>query len=128
MFSAIVRFQEKEAEVSGRLLDAMRYFNICADNRNVVMHSVNEISDTLSPMIRLVKKASRDPKKTNCYDLTLEDLRRVADEAAATFLFLFKMFMWLNRRVEGKNPQVDELPDRPVQPRVLVPSQPQEVS
>jgi hypothetical protein len=125
MFSAIVRFHQKEAEVSSRLLDAMRYFNICADNRNIVMHSVSQFDDTPSPIMRLAKKAARDPKKTNYYNLSLEDLRRVADETAATFLFLFKMSIWLDKRADGKSPQIDALPDKPIQPRILNPTQPE---
>jgi len=126
MFSAIVRFHEKEAEVSGRLLDGMRYFDICADNRNIVMHSVSQIDDGPSSILRVAKKAARDSRKMNYYDLSLEDLRRVADETAETFLFLFKIFMWLEDRAGGKYPETHSLPDRPIQPRVLSPSRPKE--
>jgi hypothetical protein len=92
------------------------------------MHSINQIDDAPSPIMRLAKRASRDPTKTNYYELSLEDLRRVADETAATFLFLFKMYIWLDQRAEAKGSQIDALPDRPVQPRILNPSQLIEVS
>jgi hypothetical protein len=115
----IAQRSEKNPTVLGLVLDGLRFFDICTDNRNIVMHATNDM-DAQTDIIRFAKRARNNPKITNWYDVSLEDMRRVADDAAATFLFLFGLYLFLKSRAENRLPWT--LPDRPPQPYRLSPS------
>jgi hypothetical protein len=123
MLRAIILFDEKDSEVSDRLLTVLRYFNICCDNRNIVLHAVTAFDGgAASNALHLVKRARNNPAQINYYDLSLEEIRRVADDTAATFLFMTAMWSWLFDREAGC--PASPLPGIPPQPCRLSPSPP----
>jgi hypothetical protein len=120
MLSAFIRFGEKDAVAREHLLYALLCFNICTDNRNIVLHAVTE-SASAAGIFRLSKKARKDPARTALYDVPLPVLRQVADDAGATFHFWTDLFVWLSGRRAGR---MTPLPDKPPQPHRLSPSLP----
>lgn len=121
MLTAFINFGELNQEVKDRLLYAIRCFDICTNNRNIVLHATSD-SDP-SQAFRLSKRARNNPSQTNFYQVPLETLRRVADDAAEAFNYWAKLFYWLTeRRASPKRPL--PLPDKPPQPYRLSPSRP----
>ena len=54
-------------------------FNVCAENRNFLMHSTtSKASD--ETLLNFVKSSRNDPTRVNAIDLRLEDIRKVADD------------------------------------------------
>jgi len=122
MLKALVEHSENDPALSALLLDAVRFYDICTDNRNIIMHSMAR--DSSSEVIRLYKKANRS-KKTNHYELPISELRAVADEMAAIYIFFVRLYSWILRRNDGETMD-GALPSKPAQPRSLIPSRPGE--
>lgn len=122
LFKATATFQEKDPVILGHLLFAMKCHDICTDNRNIVMHASTDDKDQDSQVVKLIERASHDVTKFNEYHLSLEEIRGVADEIAATFTFVARLFRYLKQREDEVTPNT--LPDRPPQPRKLSPFQP----
>ena len=63
MLSAIVQFGENDAAALDHQLYAIRCFDICTDNRNIVLHAAPDIT---AETFRLSKRARNNPTKTKC--------------------------------------------------------------
>lgn len=108
---------------------ALLYFDICTDNRNLVLHSTTEIDSGLPEKIRLSKRSRNNPNEMNLYDLSLAELRQVADDTANTFVFISDLIQWIDARNESAvNAPLPTLPEIPPQPLRLSPSRPPKAS
>lgn len=118
MLAALVKFGERDAMVREFILYALHCFDICTDNRNIMLHATKEPSPT-ADTLRLSKRARNNPARTAYYNAPLPMLRQVADDASATLDLWANLFLWLeDRRVGQQRP----LPDKPPQPHRLSPS------
>jgi len=123
MLRAILPGSEGHTGARDTITAALRYFDICTENRNLVLHSITE--EATSPdILRLSKRARNNPSEINFYEISLPQLRQVADDAANTFLLLSNITLWIGRR---DNTLVDQpvppLPKISAQPHRLIPSQ-----
>jgi hypothetical protein len=73
-------------QIADHLLFGLKCFNICNENRNVLMHAVHREQD--SEHASLEKRASGGPLRKIVFDLPLTDFRRVAEETIETSYFL----------------------------------------
>jgi hypothetical protein len=121
MLEALVRFGEANAALRQLIFDAIRYFGICTENRNIVMHAIAE-ADAVAGIFRISKKAKNEAGRINFYEVPLETLRRIADDTTATFTLWSKLLYWLRARQMGE--RLRSLPDIPPQPYTLSPLQP----
>jgi hypothetical protein len=126
MLREIVRFDEKDPAVSEKLLSALLHFDICTENRNIVLHAINDVVTPTGSAMRLIKRSRNKPNELNHYDVPLPDLRAVADDAGFTFVFMMQVLGWLLKR-EREEP-LGPLPETPPQPHRLTPSRPQEAN
>ena len=114
--------REKDRELRLHLLDFCVYFNTCANNRNLLMHSNLHEADTTDDLIGLAKRSKKQPHIYNDMQLTITELRAVADEIHTVFLYaaqLFKFITFRKRRdpllTEANQPfPLPALPERPV--------------
>lgn len=122
MLEALFRFHDSNnKELFERVLYALRCFDICTANRNVVMHAVTDHEAGSTPeLLRLRKKAHNNPLRNTSYEVPLEMLRKVADDTMVVFDYWAKLFFWLSDRRDGK--KLPPLPDKPPQPYRLNPS------
>lgn len=122
MMEALFKFHEREhKELLDRVLYALRCFDICTANRNTVMHAVTEYEVGSTPeSLRLRKKARNNPLRDASYEITLETLRKVADDTMVVYDYWAKLFLWLSERRDGK--PLLPLPDKPPEPYRLNPS------
>jgi hypothetical protein len=69
-------------------------YDICTENRNIVMHSVG-FREPGTDLLKLTKKASRgDPSKTIDFSVPLPTLRQIADDMATTLRFATRLDVW----------------------------------
>ena len=61
-------------------LHFLRGFDICADNRNLLMHGTPYRADEKRDKLVLQKVARNNPQRTNYLNLKVNDIRKVADE------------------------------------------------
>ena len=138
LLSALVRTNEKESEAREAILHCIRCYDICTDNRNILMHVT--LDDLDATAVLLKKRASQDPTRDIIFHVPLTDLRLVADQIGQTFQYTYDLFIWLLRReahgfhLKGVTTLLGDLatvppgplPDRPPKPRKLTPYQPPE--
>jgi hypothetical protein len=126
----IVLHSEEDVDVRDCILFALRAFDICTDNRNILSHSV--LVDTSEPQlsrIRLSKRRSKKLRELVDFDIPLSDLRGVADDIGRIFVFMILLLDFLTdrkdvRRGERMAEENNLLPEKPSQPRKLNPSPP----
>lgn len=94
LLSSIIKSNEDEEPVREALLEALLHFDICTENRNILMHALGEIANPEG--IQISKKASKSPLKTpNVYRIPTKQLRQMADETEATFDYVIAVHRWL---------------------------------
>jgi hypothetical protein len=123
MLGEIVAHNEGHTKFREYIQTALNYFNICTDNRNLVLHATADMATGLS-RIRLSKRSRNNPREINLYEVSLTELRQVADDASNTFEFIFELLGWIDQR--GKSPVTDPLPplpEIPPEPHRLIPFQ-----
>jgi len=135
LFTAFVSKNEEDNEVLQSLLACALHYDICTENRNILMHSTY-----FSPNIELtllVKRASNDAGRNIHYDVPLTDLRLIADQTAETFKFARDLSSFLSARefiahlpptdpITGyPNIGLNPLPEIPHKPRKLTTFQPE---
>lgn len=133
LLSAFVRKNEIDPIVADALLHCILCYDICTENRNILMHSTYfemypSDTKTTAPT-RLVKRASKDPKRELHFDVPLAELRYIADKIAEIFVYARELYGFTFRRKHraflGAEPlQSSALPDKPPKPRILIPYQP----
>ena len=131
LLSAFVRKNEKDLIVADAVLHCILCYGICTENRNILMHSIYFDMSTIEPgATRLVKRASKDPRREIHFDVPLKELRDVADTIADVFVYAREIGAFISRRrhrawLGTTEPlQSSALPDKPPKPRTLTPDQP----
>jgi hypothetical protein len=85
LISALLHQNEKRQDMRNALLHFILCYDICTENRNIIMHAVVEDLDRAA--LRFSKRASKDPLREVIYHAPLNDLRLIADQNAETFFF-----------------------------------------
>ncbi len=127
--------QESDPAVRDAVLYGVKCFDLCAENRNTLMHIIHSWSEWNKENDLYGKKRSSDKSHDVWYLVTADELRKVADDMLAThqFVRLISMFL-MRRRYEEKGPtqnalvlaMPDTLPNRPAQPSKLNPLPPRQ--
>ena len=122
LLSAFVRENEEEPETRDAILHCILCYEICTENRNMLMHSTYF---DMRNVAKLVKRASKDPTRELHFDVPLVQLRRLADETADVFAYAVGLGAKLFRRTwrDSNLPEVI-LPDKPPKPHKLTPDRP----
>lgn len=134
LFSAVIASAEKDAAAREALLHYLLCYNICTENRNILMHALHYSHGHLehATPIMLTKKASQDPRRELHFEFPLADLRLIADQMYENFQYGNELWRWLVSRDGYRGWMRDEkvatrgpgpLPYRPQKPRKLTPSQ-----
>jgi hypothetical protein len=111
-------------------------YDICTENRNILMHAVQYSfpkPETQVTHIRLRKRASQDPNRQVRFEFPITDLRLIADQMHENSLYGWDLWQWLMARALHRSwieqgragmPAPGPLPDKPPKPRKLTPYQP----
>lgn len=102
-----VREKETEPVMKEYVLHFADCFDVCAENRNILMHSmVGKTND--AALLNFAKSSKNDPRKVNTLDLRLGDIRRVAD----AITIVDGMGLQLHSRfLARRSPKPPDLPD-----------------
>ena len=73
-----VNERESDPYMKNYVLHFADWFDVCSANRNVLMHSIVSVTDEAT--LNFTKSSRNDPRKINAVDLSIEDIRRVADD------------------------------------------------
>lgn len=102
---------------------AMRCFDICSENRNLIMHAAPML-DEGGDALTLWKLRREEPHMMTAYDFTLEDIRGAAVAADQTELYVLALMRYLKAlEFNALTELPPERPQRPSQPRRLSLSQ-----
>jgi hypothetical protein len=130
LFSAFVRANEKDEKAKDALLECILHFDICTDNRNILMHVISDGISEATGMARFTKRASQNPTRKIEFHVPIDDLRAVADQLAQTIRFAFSLSSFLYFRHSPQNKTEETLrigplplPGIPPKPRKLTPHQ-----
>lgn len=122
---AFARKNEKNPGVVDAISHFMHCYNICTDNRNILMHVIGlDVSETAG---RWTKRASKNPLREIEFHVSLADMREVASQMADTFNYAVGLNYFLfdrefrNAAWRGEPPT---LPEKLPKLRTLTPYQP----
>lgn len=120
---------EAEPSVKQRLLIAIKHFEICAENRNTLMHLID---DEMDRDILKTRKLSSDKSRLVFYDISVPSLRKTAEDMQNTYHFVVYLSFCLFRREEQSRRAASEQtpfawPDIPPTPSKLSPRPPPKV-
>jgi len=102
---------------------AMGCYDICAENRNLVLHALPGM-DTSNPSVLNVLKASKHkPNVLRRYHFTLDVIRRAALDMETTTDFIDRVWMVISEYVQDGQRVLHTLPEKPPKPRKLSLSQ-----
>jgi hypothetical protein len=137
ILTGLVTNSSESDEIKSHVLHLIECYDICTENRNILMHSIVFPKDGIT---RLLKRARRDTARTVRFDVRTQDLQNLADTTMEILDGALKFDLWF---VQGRFPQRPEdmartmgwpeppapvpFPSRPPKPRKLVPYQPPEV-
>jgi len=96
LLKAFVEANEKESEPKAAIMHFINCYDICTENRNILMHSLLQSAD--ADIVAFSKRRSKPPFRENVFRLPLADLRATADEMAAVLDYGFALNAWLFRR------------------------------
>lgn len=120
-----VQAKEPDPIVKDLLDHFISGFDICAENRNLLMHGMTLDADSSSELI-LKKFARNDPTRTNYMHLTVPAIRKVADETYKFDRYGMELYIWRSARSTGgrfllANGVVlqPSLPEKPLKPERL---------
>jgi hypothetical protein len=111
------------AAIRENVLHFVSGFELCADNRNTLMHSMYNVGRSEDPNVVSASKWSRSGNLSS-YRFNLDEIRRVADEIAsfANFGFATAMFAFNQSRAQAGLPGMPwppTLPEKPPLPKKL---------
>lgn len=96
---AIIESDQHGDEVICVVRAALHAFDICTDNRNILMHSNHLYSDVASGVTSLFKRSRGDKSKGLIFDVNISDLREVADVTNDTINMLLDLWMYFETRL-----------------------------
>lgn len=117
--------REKNAVAKERVQHFIAGFDICAENRNFLMHSMTHKASwdkAKTEYMTLRKAPRREPHRVNYLNLELTDLRRIAEEISDYDEYAISLFVWLQAQPLGRYFWADgtettpTLPDKPPTP------------
>jgi hypothetical protein len=135
LLKAFVAENEKHQDVRDAILHCVLCYDICTENRNVLMHSI--YFNPNPEMTILIKQSSNDPHREIRFDVPIADLRTIADQTAETFKYAMDLYAFIARRAwlnsfppdhplkQGPDPPIS-LPEKPSKPRKLTPYPPRQ--
>jgi hypothetical protein len=125
----LARLIEQQERDSGAI-DALNHFRVCYDicteNRNILMHSSVE-SRTSLDLLPLSKRSKNMQVGKVFFQLSLTDIRAAADAMGDIFDYGTRLKLWLTYRHDHDPdlwPAPTPLPEKPRKPRKLSSSQP----
>jgi hypothetical protein len=109
LMSAFAKKNEQDPEIRDAILHCVLCYDICTENRNILMHSTYfDVGDA----VKLVKRASKDPTREIHFDVPLGQLRRLADETAGAFVYAVGVFGFISRKMfKESSPLPVQLPE-----------------
>lgn len=113
----IVRDNEEDAELAGLILEAVRYCDICFDNRNMLVHALYAGTDEATASMMLTKRSRNDPLKELRFAVSTQQLRKIADEIGNALNFMVDLWFCKTHRDNRSVPWT--LPEKPPQPDKL---------
>lgn len=128
----LVEEREENVEIKDRVQHAVKIFNICAENRNILAHGVRD-NDVYHEKMFVIRKWASGGKKLTYYDIPLASLRQVALDMRTCLDFVVQLLFHLvlhlfvaqedreNFDMMGQSPA---LPVKPQQPSKLIPRHP----
>lgn len=137
LLTALLGQNEKRPDVQTSVLHLVACYDICTENRNILMHSITTAPDAQG-MFRLGKRARNDPKRTTEFQVDTTKIRQIADETSDIFDAAVMLHLWLHNGGPNRDANVSivmgwpeppapvPLPPIPPKPRKLIPYQPPE--
>jgi hypothetical protein len=99
--SRLITYKERKSpDVANGVQYFLDGFDICAENRNLLMHGRIFEGSTRTDLV-LQKYARKDPTRLNYMHLTVGDIRRVADEFHNYEVYGARVYLWLAARPTG---------------------------
>lgn len=87
--------EERSSEERDHILHAVQCFDICAENRNILMHAMIEETGEAPESFAARKRHATKAGVEIRFDLPLETLRKAADQTAAIFYYLMALHLYL---------------------------------
>jgi hypothetical protein len=128
----LVEEREEDENVKDRVRHAVKLFNICAENRNILAHGVRD-NYVYSEKMFIIRKWASGGKKLTHYDISLTNLRQVALDMRVCLDYVVELlfFLVIHLFVESEDRdgfdtmgQSTSLPGKPPQPSKLIPRPP----
>lgn len=123
---------EKETDVADHVDYLATHFSMCAQNRHTCLHA-RSATPFLFDKLHLEKEASNAPGRIITFQITLPDLRQMADDMSVGADYLLKIWRyWAAREQRAGRGQyfvnqgapIATLPEKPPKPRIVSPHQP----
>ena len=124
LFTALVRRNEKEPTLREALLHCLKCYDICTENRNILMHVEIDVEE-----FKFRKRASKDASRPVQYEVPIPKLRLVAEQTGLIFVYAFDIAEFMLRKLSpSERPRAPaleqrELPGKPQKPYKLTPSE-----
>jgi hypothetical protein len=120
----LIRGKETDMAVQDLASHAVDCFDVCTENRNILMHLIHSWSEWNKKADLFAKKRNSSKTKDVFYFLTAAQLRKIADDMLASKQFTRFLSMRLYRRNLAKNGEVaglattlpDTWPQKPPKP------------
>jgi len=126
---ALVSAEEKESTVQNLTSHGILCCDICLDNRNMLVHALYTGMDHQAAVMKLTKRSRSDPLKEMKFQVSLEQLRKIADEMGETTNFMLELWEYVRTRQMKARVEYDlplpPLPEKPALPnRLTIPPPP----
>jgi hypothetical protein len=95
---AIVRAKEPDSAVADLFLHAIHCFDICMENRNMLVHALYEGTDLATASIKLTKRSRNNPLQQIKFQVPIEQLRKMAEEMGETVNFMLELWNCVRTR------------------------------
>lgn len=98
LFASAVELHEKHPPLRERLVAFCPLFSICFNNRNLLMHANAREADATDDLLALAKRSKSKPHIFNDLKLDLPELRQIADDTRAVFVYAYKLWDFILKR------------------------------
>lgn len=130
LITSLVRRVESATEAQDAVLYAVRGFELAAENRNLLVHARHH--EPIDGKFILSKPPADKPGQIRWYKVSVSDVRKAADAAAAFSTYVMLVWFALHSRRIAPNPRRPQLPwpDKPPLPgkltRLALPATPRD--
>jgi hypothetical protein len=120
LLSALVKNNEKDPDVRDAILHCLLCYDICTENRNILMHiEIETVSESM-----FQKRSRNNPTQFIKFDIEVSELRLIGEQIANVFVYAFRIWDFLTWD-DPNSPRA--LPEKLPKPRKLTPYQPQKL-